>query len=111
MEGRFAINPAPTGPVASAAPTIAMDPANLPPPIGNRPPQHVRVELEAVELDVPGRYLLVDHALSRLERGLVGFLMVEGEPNEGAPPRPRSVHAEPGSPPGAGPLARPPRPR
>jgi len=29
-------------------------------------------------LDVPGRYLLVDHALSRLERGLVGFLNVEG---------------------------------
>jgi nitrite reductase (NO-forming) len=32
-------------------------------------------------VDVPGRYLLVDHALSRLERGLVGFLMVEGEEN------------------------------
>jgi nitrite reductase (NO-forming) len=31
------------------------------------------------KVDVPGRYLLVDHALSRLERGLVGFLMVEGE--------------------------------
>lgn len=30
-------------------------------------------------LDVPGRYILVDHALSRLERGLVGFLEVEGE--------------------------------
>jgi nitrite reductase (NO-forming) len=30
-------------------------------------------------LDVPGRYLLVDHALSRLERGLVGFLYAEGE--------------------------------
>jgi nitrite reductase (NO-forming) len=29
-------------------------------------------------LQVPGRYLLVDHALSRLERGLVGFLLVEG---------------------------------
>jgi nitrite reductase (NO-forming) len=29
-------------------------------------------------VDVPGRYLLVDHALSRLERGLVGFLMAEG---------------------------------
>jgi nitrite reductase (NO-forming) len=30
-------------------------------------------------IDVPGRYLLVDHALSRLERGLVGFLYAEGE--------------------------------
>lgn len=33
-------------------------------------------------LDVPGRYLLVDHALSRLERGLVGFLVVEGPENK-----------------------------
>ncbi len=33
------------------------------------------------ELEVPGRYILVDHALSRLERGLVGFLMVEGDDN------------------------------
>ena len=32
-------------------------------------------------LEVPGRYLLVDHALSRAERGLAGFLEVEGEPN------------------------------
>lgn len=30
------------------------------------------------ELEVPGRYILVDHALSRLERGLVGFLFAEG---------------------------------
>lgn len=30
-------------------------------------------------LDVPGRYILVDHALSRLERGLAGFLYAEGE--------------------------------
>ena len=29
---------------------------------------------------VPGRYLLVDHALSRLERGLLGFVMIEGPP-------------------------------
>jgi nitrite reductase (NO-forming) len=29
-------------------------------------------------LEVPGRYILVDHALSRLQRGLAGFLMVEG---------------------------------
>lgn len=32
-------------------------------------------------MDVPGRYILVDHALSRLERGLVGFLYAEGEDN------------------------------
>jgi nitrite reductase (NO-forming) len=30
------------------------------------------------KLEVPGRYILVDHALSRLERGLAGFLAVEG---------------------------------
>jgi nitrite reductase (NO-forming) len=34
-----------------------------------------------VTLDVPGRVLLVDHALSRLERGLVGVLQVEGPAN------------------------------
>jgi nitrite reductase (NO-forming) len=33
------------------------------------------------KLDVPGNYILVDHALSRAERGLVGILQVEGEPN------------------------------
>lgn len=33
------------------------------------------------KLDVPGSYTLVDHALSRAERGLVGVLVVEGEPN------------------------------
>ena len=32
-------------------------------------------------LDVPGRFMLVDHALSRLERGLVGYLLVDGDPN------------------------------
>jgi nitrite reductase (NO-forming) len=32
-------------------------------------------------LEVPGRFILVDHALSRMERGLAGFLMVEGEDN------------------------------
>jgi nitrite reductase (NO-forming) len=30
------------------------------------------------KLDVPGNYILVDHALSRAERGLVGTLQVEG---------------------------------
>lgn len=34
------------------------------------------------KLDVPGRYILVDHSLSRLERGLVGFLYADGEPNK-----------------------------
>lgn len=29
-------------------------------------------------LEIPGRYILVDHALARLERGLAGFLYVEG---------------------------------
>src|SRR3954451_4861740 len=33
------------------------------------------------KLDVPGNYVLVDHALSRLERGLVGILHVEGAAN------------------------------
>ena len=30
------------------------------------------------KLEVPGRYILVDHALSRLQRGLAGYLIVEG---------------------------------
>jgi nitrite reductase (NO-forming) len=34
------------------------------------------------KLDVPGRYVLVDHALARAERGLAGYLIVEGEPNK-----------------------------
>src|SRR5215204_4306911 len=33
------------------------------------------------KLDVPGNYILVDHALSRAERGLVGILQVEGPQN------------------------------
>jgi nitrite reductase (NO-forming) len=33
------------------------------------------------KLDVPGNYILVDHALSRAERGLVGVLQVEGPTN------------------------------
>jgi nitrite reductase (NO-forming) len=33
------------------------------------------------KLEVPGRYILVDHALSRLQRGLAGFLIVEGPEN------------------------------
>ena len=30
-------------------------------------------------VDVPGRYILVDHSLSRLDKGLAGYLYVEGE--------------------------------
>jgi nitrite reductase (NO-forming) len=30
---------------------------------------------------VPGNYTLVDHALARAERGLLGILSVEGQPN------------------------------
>jgi nitrite reductase (NO-forming) len=39
------------------------------------------------KLEVPGRYVLVDHALSRAQRGLMGFLNVEG------PPRPEIFSA------------------
>ena len=31
-------------------------------------------------LDVPGKYIIVDHALSRVQRGLVGILIAEGAP-------------------------------
>ena len=31
-----------------------------------------------LKLEGPGNYILVDHALSRVERGLVGILHVEG---------------------------------
>ncbi len=31
-------------------------------------------------LEVPGKYILVDHALSRMERGLCGWLLVDGAP-------------------------------
>jgi nitrite reductase (NO-forming) len=40
------------------------------------------------KLDVPGRYILVDHSLSRLERGLAGFLIVDG------PEQPEIFHSE-----------------
>lgn len=33
-----------------------------------------------LSLPVPGRFLLVDHALTRIERGLAGALIVEGAP-------------------------------
>jgi nitrite reductase (NO-forming) len=34
-----------------------------------------------IKLEAPGDYMLVDHALSRVARGLIGTLKVEGEPN------------------------------
>ncbi|MCC6626137.1 MAG: nitrite reductase, copper-containing [Chloroflexi bacterium] len=33
------------------------------------------------KLEVPGRYVLVDHSLGRLQKGNVGYLDVEGPPN------------------------------
>ena len=33
------------------------------------------------KLEVPGNYTIVDHALTRLERGLAGIMSVEGPPN------------------------------
>ncbi len=33
------------------------------------------------KVDVPGKYMLVDHALTRVERGLVGILEVTGPNN------------------------------
>ena len=32
-----------------------------------------------LSLPVPGRFLLIDHALTRMERGLVGALIVDGQ--------------------------------
>jgi nitrite reductase (NO-forming) len=32
------------------------------------------------KVEVPGRYVLVDHALTRMDRGLKGVLIVEGAP-------------------------------
>ena len=34
-----------------------------------------------VKLPVPGKYMFVDHAISRVERGLMGTLIVDGPPN------------------------------
>jgi len=34
-----------------------------------------------LKLEVLGRFLLVDHALSRMEKGLLGFLDVDGPEN------------------------------
>jgi nitrite reductase (NO-forming) len=48
-----------------------------------------------LKLQVPGRYILVDHALSRMQRGLTGYLVVEGDPAPeifSATPMPGSGH-------------------
>jgi nitrite reductase (NO-forming) len=37
--------------------------------------------LVELKVEVPGRYLLVDHALARMEKGLLGFLEVQGAAN------------------------------
>ena len=34
-----------------------------------------------IKLEVPGKFMLVDHALSRVERGLAGVLEVSGPDN------------------------------
>jgi nitrite reductase (NO-forming) len=34
-----------------------------------------------IKLEVPGTYVLVDHSLSRLQKGAAGFLVVEGPEN------------------------------
>lgn len=36
-----------------------------------------------LKLEVPGRYVLVDHALARVERGLAAWLDVDGPENTG----------------------------
>jgi len=36
-----------------------------------------------IKLEVPGKFMLVDHALSRVERGLAGVLEVSGPDNPG----------------------------
>ena len=50
-------------------------------PIRGPNPTPIDTVITEFKLDVPGNYILVDHALSRLERGLVGILHVEGPPN------------------------------
>lgn len=48
------------------------------------------------KVDYPGRYILVDHSLSRAEKGLTGFLDVEGEAD------PAIFHSEEGIDPNSG---------
>mgnify|MGYP001398925162 CR=1 FL=1 len=50
-----------------------------------------------ITLDVPGEFILVDHALSRAERGLIGKLVVTGEeqPSIFDAPDPAPANADP----------------
>ncbi|MEP9373820.1 copper-containing nitrite reductase [Mesorhizobium sp. KR1-2] len=50
MEGRIHVMPGPREAMASTAADVVRDPADLPGPIGQRPPRIVRVDLETVEL-------------------------------------------------------------
>lgn len=50
MEGRIQVVPGPRTAAGRTAPDIVRDPADLPPPIGARPPQTVRVDLNTIEL-------------------------------------------------------------
>jgi nitrite reductase (NO-forming) len=50
MEGLIQVMPGPRSDMEGDAADIVRDPANLPPPIGQRAPQVVRVDLETVEL-------------------------------------------------------------
>ncbi|MDR3560216.1 MAG: copper-containing nitrite reductase [Negativicutes bacterium] len=50
MEGQLIVGQAVATPVAATAASISRDPTDLPGPIGNRPPQHVRFDLEADEV-------------------------------------------------------------
>lgn len=46
--------------------------------------------------DYPGRYILVDHALSRMEKGLAGFLTVNGKANPAIFNSSEKINAAPG---------------
>ncbi len=51
MEGRLVVAPAKSPEIAKASHSIVMNPTSVPPPIGDRAPKRVRVELEAIELE------------------------------------------------------------
>jgi nitrite reductase (NO-forming) len=50
MEGRIQVVPGPRAASVATAADISRDPTDLPPPIGNRPPQIVRVDLKTIEV-------------------------------------------------------------
>ncbi len=51
MEGAIVVGEAEAHVPPASAPRISRDPTDIPEPVASRPPQTVRVELEAVELD------------------------------------------------------------